>query len=241
MQQTKSTTASDEIRDEIGQSKPLSKFIDWLTAAAMVFAGLLMATLGTGIYTLTDRERIANWVGAGRLTSAELTDAELINTTHALLTWGGIGTTITGLLVATGGVAFLIYRTRGRKTAEHSVAPDSTALAIVGGVVTIVTSFIPLSPILGGTVSGYLRGSDTSSGVRVGAYAGLVAAIPFALLSLPILGGLVAAAGQFGLSVFVGLTLVMSILVGVAYLVGLSAFGGYLGVKLAESQEPSLA
>jgi hypothetical protein len=237
MQQPNPTLPSDEMRP----SKPLSKLIDWLTATFLVLGGLGFAALGAGLYSLADRQRIADWVTEGTLTSTELTDAELIDTTQALLTWGGVGTAVTGLLLVVSGVAFLVYRIRVRHDAE-AVAPDSVTLAIVGGVVTIVTSFIPLSPILGGAVSGYFRGGDTSSGARVGAYAGLIAAIPFVLLGLFLVGGLVVATAELGLGslgVFAGLATVFGILVSVAYLVGLSALGGYIGVAVGESREPA--
>ena len=217
-------------------SKPLSRVIDWLTAAVLVFGGMLFAALGTSLYSLADHERIASWVADGTLTSTELTDAELIDTTQALLTWGGIGMAVTGLLLAVSGVAFLVYRNRVRQASVETAAPDSVTLAIVGAVVTIVTSFVPLSPTLGGAVAGYLRGGDANSGARIGAYAGLVASLPFALLGLFLLGGLVVVASELGLGglgVFVALAMVFSILVSVVYLVGLSALGGYLGVRLA--------
>jgi hypothetical protein len=228
----------------MGASQPISRLVDWLTAAFLVLGGMLFAALGTGVYTLADRERIATWVAEGRLTSTELTDAELIDTTQALLTWGGIGTAVTGLLLAVGGVAFLVYRGRVRRNSADTAVPDSITLAIIGAVVTIVTSFVPLSPIIGGAVSGYLRGGDGRGGARVGAYAGLAAAIPFALLGLFFVGGLAVVAAELGLGglgVFVGLAMVFATLVSVAYLVGLGALGGYLGVSLAKRNDRSAA
>jgi hypothetical protein len=128
MQQTNSPPVSEKVRDEMQRSKPVSKLFDWLTATFLVLGGLLFAAAGTGIYSLTDRERIAEWVADGTLTSTELSDAELIDTTHAFLTWGGVGMASTGLLLAIAGVAFLVYRTRvrqsavetGARTASHS-------------------------------------------------------------------------------------------------------------------------
>lgn len=235
MQPENISPGTDELRRGIQPSGPISKLVDWVTAALLVFGGLLFATAGTGLYTLADRSRIAGWVAEGRLTSTELTDAELIDTTQALLTWGGIGMAVTGAVLVVGGVAFLLYRSRLRARTTNE-RPDSTTLAIIGAVVTVVTSFVPFSPILGGTVSGYLRGGDSADGARVGAYAGLAAAVPFALLGLFVLGGLSVAAvelGLGGLGVFVALAVVFSLFVSVAYLVGLSALGGYLGVALA--------
>jgi hypothetical protein len=107
-----------------------------------------------------------------------------------------------------------------------------------------VTSFVPFSPILGGAVSGYLHGSDGSGGAKVGAYAGLVAAIPFTILGLSLLGGLLVAAVELGLGslgLFVAVAMIFSILVSMTYLVGLSALGGYFGVKIAARERSSTA
>lgn len=244
MQSSNSTIPSEEIRDEARPSGPLSRLVDWLTAAFLILGGLLFAAMGAAFYSLADRDWIATWVAEGRLTSTDLTDAELIETTQALLTWGGIGMAVTGLMLAVGGVGFLVYRSRVRRATTDTAAPDSITLAIVGAVVTIVTSFVPLSPVLGGTVAGYLSESDTSGGARIGAYAGLVAAIPFTLLGLFVLTGLAVAAAELGLaglSVVGTLAMVFAILVSVVYLVGLSALGGYLGVKIANHQGTSPA
>lgn len=242
MQTDTTSPNAEELRSGIQPSGPVSKLVDWVTALLLVFGGLLFGTAGAGIYALADRSRIARWVAEGRLTSSELTDTELIDTTHALFTWGGIGMAITGLLLVVGGVGYLLYRSRMRARAE-SDNPDSITLAIIGAVVTIVTSFIPLSPILGGIVSGYLQGGENADGTRAGAYAGLVAAIPFSLLGLFVVGGLAIATlelGLAGLGVFVGLAVVFSLVVGVVYLVGLSALGGYIGVSLAaRNRDPS--
>lgn len=237
MESSTSAVTSDEIRDELRPSKPLSRFVDWLTTTFLVLGGVLFTTVGAGLYSLADRSRIAAWVADGRLTSTELTDAELIDVTHSLLTWGGVGMAVIGLLLALGGVAFLAYRSRVRRTSMEAATPDVVVLAVVGAVVTVMTSFVPLSPVLGGLVSGYLRGGDAQGGARVGAYAGLVASIPFALLTLFVLGGLAVATAELGLGglgVFVGLAVVVSLLVSVASLVGLSALGGYIGVSLDE-------
>ncbi len=87
---------------------------------------------------------------------------------------------------------------------------------------TLVTSFVPLSPVVGGLVAGYLLGGDRQSGLTVGAYAGLAAVAPFALLSLFLLGGFGIVAlelGLGGLGLSVVLALLVSVSASVAYLV----------------------
>lgn len=105
--------------------------------------------------------------------------------------------------------------------------------ALVGGVAAVVLSMVPLSPVLGGAVAGYLQGGSSSDGLRVGVLAGVVAAVPFAVGGLAFLlwgaflvgfGG----AGHLG-SAFVLALVVLTLVASAAYTVGLSAAGGWLG------------
>ncbi|MEZ3166722.1 DUF5518 domain-containing protein [Halorubrum ejinorense] len=113
---------------------------------------------------------------------------------------------------------------------------DNTLLnAVVGAVATAVLSFTGISPLLGGALAGYLQGSDTGDGLRVGAISGAIASIPvvglllLVLFFLPFLGlfGFPLEAGIAAGSVVVfGAVIVIG---GVAYTVGLSALGGLIG------------
>lgn len=111
--------------------------------------------------------------------------------------------------------------------------------ALLGAVVTIVTSIIPFSPILGGAVAGYLHDQGTSRGTRVGAVAGVIASIPLALvfffmLTVMSIGSITTGeiAGPMFVLLIIGLALVFIAL----YTVGLSAAGGYIGASFAESR-----
>jgi len=115
--------------------------------------------------------------------------------------------------------------------------------AVVGGVVTLVLApVLPFAPVLGGAVAGYLeadeRGTGRADGLRVGATAGVVAflallvfAVLLGNLLFAVLTGLVgvppAFVSGFGLLVFV-----VGALFGALYVVGLSAVGGWLGVRV---------
>ncbi len=100
--------------------------------------------------------------------------------------------------------------------------------ALIGAVVSVVLAFLPLSPIIGGAVAGYLNRRE---GVRVGAIAGIMAAIPFvvvvffgvALFSLHALAVL-------GIIAFIIAVLAFAAL----YTVALSVLGGFVGVYLAD-------
>lgn len=101
--------------------------------------------------------------------------------------------------------------------------------ALIGAVVTVVTTFLPLSPIVGGAVAGYLHRED---GLAVGGLSGAIAAIPIAGLLL--LAGL-AFAFVPDPTVAGGIVLVVSLIVlaGLLYGAVLGALGGYVGVYLS--------
>lgn len=107
-----------------------------------------------------------------------------------------------------------------------------TANAGIGGVVTLLTVFLPLSPILGGVLAGYLEGD---SGPSVGALSRLIASIPLTALGFfvttVVLG--YGRAGPFpgGVAVVVSLLFLASTL----YAVGLGALGGYLSVSIVDA------
>lgn len=112
---------------------------------------------------------------------------------------------------------------------------DATTSAVGGGVVAVLTSFVPLSPVLGGAAAGYLRSRGRSAGTRV-AVAGLVAALPVVVRFGFLVGGFLVVASELALGAVTGiivLALLFSLVVAVFYTVGLSALGGYLGSGLA--------
>lgn len=104
--------------------------------------------------------------------------------------------------------------------------------ALVGAAVTVLLSFIPFSPLLGGGVAGFLERRD---GARIGFIAGIFASLPLFLLLL-LVGGVVAVNPGFahGLAddiVVVALIIVVFLL---TYAVALSTVGGVVGVYLGE-------
>ncbi|MFC6953830.1 DUF5518 domain-containing protein [Halorubellus litoreus] len=141
---------------------------------------------------------------------------------------------------------------------EYSTTPDAGRSrsgfvnALLGAVVMVVFSWIPFVPVVGGALSGYLEAGERDAtrsvsrrGIRVGALAGLLAAIP-ALLVIGLVGslftvgwvGLVASSGggpgvALGLPVFAWIVVAFVVVVAVLYHVVLSALGGWLGAELA--------
>lgn len=108
--------------------------------------------------------------------------------------------------------------------------PNTHLNALIGAAVTVLTAFfVPLSPILGGAIAGYLEGTGGDSGLKVGSLAGVIALVPL-LVIVP-----------FALLVFVfepiaavSILFILTIAVGflAVYTVGFSALGGVLGVYL---------
>jgi len=104
--------------------------------------------------------------------------------------------------------------------------------ALVGAVVTAVTSFLPLSPVIGGAVAGYLQGGTRSDGLRVGAISGFIGMIPvlavgfllFSVLGVFALG--IESAFPFAIG---GFLIVFALVSSLVYFVGLSAVGGWIG------------
>jgi hypothetical protein len=115
---------------------------------------------------------------------------------------------------------------------------DATLHALVGAIATIVLSFVPFSPVLGGGIAAYLNGADTSRGVRVGAVSGLIATVPLVLLGLlfAVVFGAFAVGARGGVVAGLGGILIVLVfgVVATVYTVGLSALGGYLGAYVVD-------
>lgn len=101
--------------------------------------------------------------------------------------------------------------------------------ALIGAAVTVLFSFVPFAPVLGGAAAGYLERRD---GGRVGFIAGVFATLP--MLGFVLLAGLFLGFLGFG-NVFNALLLLVFALLFVGiYTVALSAVGGVVGVYLGE-------
>ena len=109
--------------------------------------------------------------------------------------------------------------------------------AVIGAIVTIVLSFLPLSPVLGGASSGYLQRGSHREGAKVGGLAGLLASIPL-FLSLLLIAPIFVFA-PFGVPAMpfnpIGFVFGLFILL-IVYTVGLGIIGGVVGVYLAEAK-----
>jgi len=100
--------------------------------------------------------------------------------------------------------------------------------ALIGGIVGIVLSFVPLSTVLGGAVAGYLEDNPPERSLRVGVLAGIVMFVPFALFVVVALLFF----GFAGAPAFFGVVGLFVLLFSAVYTIGLGALGGYLGAYL---------
>lgn len=204
---------------------------DWAVGALLAVAGLLSALVGGSLYYAIDRATVAGVVGAGEFRSDVLTEAQATDLLWALSQWVGLGLVALGVLGVVVGVAVVVAHGRAR---EDGRPTPRWILGVVGAMVGTLLGFVPLSPALGGAVAGYLDPDPAASGVGVGILAGLFAALPAFVLTLFVGVGLVTGlpAGLVPVATFV---LAVVVLFSLAYIVGLSALGGWLGRRLAES------
>jgi hypothetical protein len=101
--------------------------------------------------------------------------------------------------------------------------------ALAGVLTSLVLSFIPFSPALGGLVAGYLRRGSEIDGIVVGGVSGLVMFAPFFLLMYLLVGVFVLSGAP---ALFSGLAIALFVTVGV-YTVGTAMAGGLLGSYVA--------
>lgn len=114
---------------------------------------------------------------------------------------------------------------------------DTLLNALIGAIVSVVFAFLPFSTVLGGGVAGYLQRESREDGLRVGAYSGLIAAIPI-LLVVVFIGSVFFVGAYFEPRAAIGFVFVFfAVVVALVYSVGLSALGGYLGAYIANEYE----
>lgn len=213
---------TERVRPEQPQS--IRRLIDFIVAASLFLAGFAGAVTGTTIYFLADRERISQLVEDGVIQSDVLSDAALVDLSHIFMVWGGLGTVVAGLLAILAGVAFAGARIHSAPESDGTSAPSLVSNSLLGAVVTVVLSFIPVSAVIGGGVAGYFQRSGPLAGLQAGLLAGVIVALPL----LIILGTFALGLFSAGL-VVVGTVVLVGLFLALLYSVGLSAIGGYVG------------
>ncbi|WP_181686965.1 DUF5518 domain-containing protein [Halorhabdus salina] len=205
------------------------RLVDWGIAALLGVIGLLSIVGGFLLQDFVDRSLIADVIHDPEFQSDVLTEAEAIDAIGSTLEWMSFGLmTIGGVLVL---IAVAVVVAHGRARASNQRTPG-WILGVTGAIVGTVFSFVPLSPAIGGGIAGYLDSRRDTSGIGVGALAGLFAAVPaFVLAAFTTVG------------LYVGLpddSVVIAVLPGVffvvyfIYTVGASLVGGYVGKWIAD-------
>lgn len=113
------------------------------------------------------------------------------------------------------------------------VQPHELRNAALGAVVTVLLAFTVVSAVLGGAIAGYLQGVQPRRALKTGAISGVFASIPILLvLGLGFVLSLIqpTAVGVSGFLEILVVGIIVPLLV--AWIVGLSALGGFLGAAL---------
>lgn len=109
--------------------------------------------------------------------------------------------------------------------------------AVVGALVTLVLSLVPLAPVVGGGVSGYLQRGSQTEGAKVGGLAGLIATFPLFLVLVVVVPFFVIA--PLGVAMVPGSP--FAFVIGLFFITAVYAIvpgliGGVVGVYLANAR-----
>lgn len=223
---------------------PLPAVVDWLLGALVALGGVLSFLVGTVLALVVDREMLVAGVEDGTITvttgTVELTDPEVVEVTRAVVSWTAVGLLMTGL----GTVLFAGWYVLGRSRARRNSRPDDPPgtyiqSVVLGAAATVLLSFLPFSPALGGVLAGYLEHSESGRTISVGALAGLLPMLPVLVLLAFVLGGTVVgllAVEQAGAALLVGVATFLVVLLVATFGAGLGALGGYAGGRFADSR-----
>ena len=209
------------------------RLVDWVAVLALLLIGVTGIISGGFLALLGERDRIVELVEDDVIESDVLSDEALVDVSHTLAVWGGWGLVAAGVLVLVAGLGFAAYRLRldGKSGTDSDSSPPMVSNALVGAVVTVFVSFIPLSGVLGGAVAGYLQYGDRWDGFSAGILAGLFVGLPVFVL----LGTIAAGLFLSGLPVL-GLVVLAGLLFALVFGIALSGLGGYVGGYLVTRQ-----
>lgn len=226
-------------------SHGLPGFIDWLLGAIVIVGGFGLVVAGMTLLVGIDRNALVETIEAEAIETTvlmtELTEAEIAGLADAAVVSSAIGLVVTGVAVIGFGIGFSLYRYWIRRRTRTGVEGSSFATyAMLGAIVSIAVSFIPFSTVIGGGVAGYLEGRESKRTVSVGGLAGFLPTLPVALFTIVFLIGMLfeirAIDGQ-NFAILVTGTTLLAILILLTLAAGFGALGGYLGGKIAESDE----
>lgn len=229
--------------ETLGDAPSLPVFVDWIVAAVIALAGLALLVGGSALTFLVDRELLAEDIESGRITvvvvQRELTAAEMLEFTHAVVTWTGIGLLVTGIALVLFAIWYAVARHRAHRRARADGSAGSFhSAAVFGAVATAVLSFLPLSPVVGGGAAGYLERHGSGRSTSVGAASGFLAMAPLLAILGFVTAGIYAgflAIGDSALGLVTVAAMLCALLFVGAYGASLGTLGGFIGGRLAES------
>jgi hypothetical protein len=224
-------------------SVPIPDVVQLIVVAFVGLAGVAFAVVGSLLSFFVDQALVRETVSSGQITlltvERTISEAEMAALGTDVANWLGIGLLVTGVVLTLfAGVYGLTQYRVWKQTDPATDRQQARQAAIVGAVVAAVLSFVPLSPLLGGGVAGYLSSSGGTDATRVGAVAGLLVAIPAVLLIGFTTVGLYAGLAVFAessLRLLILGVMTASALFVLAVSVGLGGLGGYL-VPVAADQ-----
>ena len=233
------TSADSEQRADAPR---VPEFVDWIAGALIALSGGALAVGGSALAFLLDREALEAGVESGEITvvvvERELTEAEALDVTDAVVSWTGWGLLVTGAALFLFAVGYVVVRHRVHaRTPESESAVSFRSAAVLGAVTAGVLSFVPLSPVLGGGLAGYLEHSRAGRAVGVGALSGFLAMAPALLVLAFVTVGLyagLAAVGAASVGVVAAAAMLFAFLFTAAFGTGLGALGGFAGGRLAD-------
>lgn len=131
---------------------------------------------------------------------------------------------------------------QSRESRESNIQTDPATRVttlrsgVVGGVVAVLLSFLPLSTSLGGGVAGYLDRSVGRRGTAAGAIAGTIAAVPYLLVGLSLVLSPAWTLPGPNLALSPALVVAGAASFALVYAVGLGALGSLVGGYLYDER-----
>jgi len=234
-------TAKGSTKETRALEPPLPDYVDWIVGLLVALGGLALTVGGIVLWFVVDRSVLEEGVEPGQITvgfvERELTRAEMLEFSLAIIDWTGLGLLVTGIGMVLFAIGYVIVRNRvnGRVEAGES-AGSFRSYAVTGAATSGLLSFVPFSPLLGSGLAGYLGRQDTGHSTSVGAFSGFLYVLPGLIVLLFLSVGLFTGLSEIaerglGLAVFAIMLLVMLLLA--AYGAGIGALGGFIGGRLA--------
>jgi len=234
-------TATGSTQETRALEPPLPDYVDWIVGLLVALGGLALTVGGVVLLFVVDRSVLAEGVEPGRITvgfvERELTRAEMVEFSLAIIDWTGLGLLVTGIGMVLFAIGYVVVRNRvhGRTEAGES-AGSFRSYAVTGAATSGLLSFVPFSPLLGSGLAGYLGRQDTGHSTSVGAFSGFLYVLPGLIVLLFLSVGLFTGLSEIaerglGLAVFAIMLLVMLLVA--AFGAGIGALGGFIGGRLA--------